>query len=300
MGLREICVEENKMWSDCYGTAYRFRNGNVKKTVFCCDIPLLFEEESEMMARMKISEENHGKFYHAIAQGIQRHIASTNLLKMTNIPSILFSDKIYQEKDPKTARTSIYLVTEEVRPILDTLLKDRINLISLLDIFIRLSIIIRDITKPQCLIAHRGISLDYVYVNEQKKILLGGFFYAAIPGQGEALPYLPGHGTHLPSVLRNGAVGSPALDMQSLSLILYNLCSGLPWNTEWPALPMVAPEYAPEELAQVLRFGMTCSDDQCNKFRRELLNCRKTLSKTPSADIMVPIRKALLKEYRYF
>lgn len=294
--FQDICTKEHFAWQSDYYTAYRYTDDK-PKTVFKYDIPYSEEKELLWMSRYQIPATERMQYYRNLALSIHQNVAITQLLCSNGIPSILAIEDVSQDTNTETGCSSIYLQTAEVYPILDKLFGISINLITLLDVFIRLSVIVRDIAKPPCKVTHRGISMNEVYINAENKILLGGFYYAEHPGSAFPPSYLPEHTGHLPQKLSEGGSNSPALDMQTLSQILYNFCSGLPWDTAWPSPPRIVPEFAPDELAEVLDFGMHCTDNDCNTFRRGLLDCRKRLSKTSAASVSIPVRQPNLKEF---
>lgn len=287
-------------WKGAFHSAYRIENETGHKmTMFQYDIPLPTEQEAVTFARFGIEPEVRGEYYQQVAKCVHRNVSISNLLRSNSVPSILTFEKVSQERNPKTGTTSIRLYSQEVWPIMDKLFQDEIPLLTLLDVFIRLSVIVRDMAKPPCEVSHRGISMDNVYLTADNKILLGGFYFSTAPSAPEISPYFHDKDRHLPPSLRNGASGSAATDMQTLSRILYNFCSGLPWDSEWASTPNIFPEYAPDALAQVIRFGMNCSVADCNIFRRKLLDCRKALSKTDAAQIYVPVSTPLRDQFMY-
>lgn len=296
----ESYSKDEPAWKGAFHSAYLVKNeAGQKMTMFQYDIPLPIEQEAVTFARFGIEPEKRSGYYQQMAKCVHRNVAISNLLRNNGIPSILTFEKVSQERDPKTGTTSIRLYSQEVSPIMHQLFRDEIPLLTLLDVFIRLSIVVRDMAKPPCEVSHRGISMDNVYLTTDNKILLGGFYFSTSPSTPDILPYMHDKDRHLPLTLRNGASGSAATDMQTLSRILYNFCSGLPWDSEWPLTPNIAPEYAPNELAQVIRFGMDCSIADCNVFRRKLLDCRKVLSKTDAAQISIPVFTPLLDTFVY-
>lgn len=310
MDFFTICTSDNLAWRSYYYDAFFYTSEKgEKKTIFRYDIPFPKEDEAIRFEQYGIPSDKRLWYYDHLARCIKRQYDISCLLNRNAVPSILtYHSSSTSQRDENTDINHLYFVSHEVRPIMDTLFKDRINLLTLLDVFIRLSVIIRDISKPPCCLSHRGISMDEIYLTPDNKILLGGFYYAATAYQGDGLlvgdfdkplPYLPEQGMYFPPSLIAGGPGSAATDMQTISRIMFNFCSGLPWDTQWPSVPNIAPSYIPEELIQVLIFGMNCTDADCNAFRRKLLDCRKALSKTEAAQISIPIRKPLLKQFAY-
>lgn len=300
MQLSAICKQTPSAWNGRYAEAFLFTDNTGKeKTIFRYTIPFTSEQAAIFQFKYSLTAETRIQFYRTLVQGIQRHIAITNLLKSHRVSSILSCEAVEQEGDPETGRNCIFIQTEAVRPILQVLFDKKINILTLLDVFIRLSIIVRDIGKSPWSVSHRGINMEEVYLNADGMILLGGFFHATTPELNQQIPYPPDGLKHLPSTLCNGGNGSNSTDMQTIARLLYNFLSGLPWDTEWTETPRVTPAYAPEELAQIIHFGMNCSDAQCNRFRRLLLNYRKKISKTPLATLMIPVHTPYSKEFIY-
>lgn len=298
--LSTICKQGVPAWHNKYADVFFFIDdaGN-EKTVFRYTIPFVPEQDAILQFKYKMTSDARIRFYQGIVQGIQRHIAVTNILRSNRVPSILPCEGVEQETDGDTGRNCIFIQTEAVKPILSELFQDEINILTLLDVFIRLTIIVRDIGKSPWSVSHRGISMDEVYVNAEGKILVSGFFYAVTSELAQQIPYPPDRPGHLPPQLLNGKNAGTGADMQTVARLLYNFLSGLPWETQWPETPKVAPAYVPEELAHIVKFGMSCTDTQCNRFRRLLLNYRKKVSKTPLATLMIPVHKPFSKQFIY-
>lgn len=299
MALSIYCEQSPPAWRGKYADGFLIYDKAVKKTVFRYSIPYEDDRDAILQTSYSLTSEDRLKYYQSLVQGIQRNKAITGLLKANQVPSILGCELIEQEKDQKTGRNCIYLLTEEVRPIEQVFFVSEINLLTLLDIFIRLQIIIRDIAKAPHCVTHHGISLDEVYFNADGKILLGGFYYATSPKVPGTIPFLPDYPKHLSTDLTPGANDHAGRDMQQLTKMLYNILSGLPWDTQWDTLPRVAPAFAPNELADILMVGLNCTEADCNYFRRRLLNFRKDISKTELSTMMVPICKPIRKEFVY-
>ena len=296
----ELCTQTSPVWREKYADVFAIQDSDgCNKTVFRYEIPFRAPKDAIIQKKHALSAQDRVKYYQSLAQSVHRHVEICNLLKAKGTPSVLLCEAVTQETDSETGNSQIFIQTESVMPIQEVLFKDGINILTLLDVFIRLSVIVRDLSREDCGVSHRGISMDHIYINKENKIVLGGFYYATAPEFAEILPYLPDHPRHLPLTLLQGATGSAGTDMQTLARLLCNFLSGLPWDTQWPVTPRVAPAYAPEGLAEILWFGMNCEDADCNMFRRQLLNYRKELSKTEQAKLIVPIHTPLKKQYAY-
>lgn len=299
MALSPYCDQAPPIWSGKYADGYLVQINDVTKTIFRYAIPFEDEKDAVLKANYSLTSDERYRYYQSLVQGIQRNKNISGLLRANHVPSILSCELVEQERDPRSGCNRIYVLTEEVRPIQMVLFENEINILTLLDVFIRLQIIVRDIAKTPHCVTHRGISLDEVYINAEGKILLGGFYYAASPSVPGITPYLPDHPQYFPSGLQQGAIGNAGTDMQRLAIILYNILSGLPWDTQWPSIPKVAPAYAPKELAEILFFGLRCTESDCNYFRRCLLNFRKDISKTQLSSLTIPICKPIRKEFAF-
>lgn len=300
MQLSSVCSPSTLGWQSRQADVFSFSDENgVPKTVFRYALPFHKTQDAILVYRYNLSAEERAMYYQTLVQGIQRTVAITRSLKANNVKSILTFDAVEQESDPATGQNQIYIQTEAVKPICQVLFQKEINILTLLDVFIRLSIIVRDISADPILVQHRGICMDEIYMSADNKILMGGFYHAVSPGYPDIIPYLPDEPSHFPVELKQGAVGDAGTDMQTLARMLFNYLSGLPWDTQWPEAPRVAPAFAPEGLPEILLFGMSCTDEQCNQFRRRLLDYRKNLSKTALATLMVPVCEPYRKEYIY-
>lgn len=300
MALSDMCAQCSPAWRNQYADAFMVKDDSGQnKTVFRFAVPYNEENDAILQKRFHLAAETRRQYYQSLVQGIQRSIKITNALKIENVPSILCYEVVEQENNSKSGQNFIYIQTQAVRPIMQVLFDGDIGILTLLDIFIRLSIIVRDIGKEPWSVSHRGISMDEIYVNQENKILLGGFYYSCSAELMQPMPYLPDAPKHFPQDLVQGGAGDRGTDIQTLCLLLYNILSGLPWDTEWANIPRVAPAFAADGLERILIDGMTCTDADCNYFRRRLLNYRKDISRTALASTTVPVVRSDRKEYRY-
>lgn len=298
MQLGSLCRNSSPAWCGRHFSAFSVKDENgVGKTIFKYTLPFSEAQDAILVEKLGLSAEERSTYYQTLVQGIRRHIAITNKLKDSGTRSILFCESVEQEADTETGRNNIYIQTCGVQPIQQVLLRDKINLLTLLDVFIRLTIIVRDIGQAN--VHHRAISMDEVFIDDEGKIRLGGFHNGSSPEHEQIIPYLPDAPRHLPAQLLQGMSGSVAEDMQTVSMMLFNILAGLPWDTQWSRLPTISPAYAPEGLEQILMFGMKCTDNECNRFRRLLLDYRKQISKTMLSTLQVPIVTPYSKIYNY-
>lgn len=300
MSLSNLCTQNSYTWHSKYADVFLVRDENqITKTIFRYALPFAEDQDAVLQEKYSLTAEDRIRYYQNLVQGIQRNRLITGHLINNHVPSILRCELIEQEQDLKTGQNVIFIQTEEVKPIEQVLFNKEINILTLLDIFIRLQIIVRDIAKSPCCVSHRCISLDEVYMNADGKILLSGFCNSISPGASEIIPYLPDQAKHIPAELIRGAKGDAGTDMQTLTRMLYNILSGLPWNTQWKNQMRIAPAFAPPGLTDILVFGLTCTEADCNYYRRRLLNFRKDLSKTKFASMMIPISNPYRKQFIY-
>ena len=287
---------KNPEWSNSFADAFPVQTeGENLKTVFQHQIPFSGEKEAIYFAKHGIPESKRMDYYKNMLACVQRHIAICQHLKEQGVPSILYPEQVTQEK--AGGSNYIFIQTQSVRPILPTIFGGtQIGILTLLDIFIRLSVVARDLSQAG--VCHRGFRLDEVYLTQDNRIVVGGLYYATGPKQTSIIPYTPGQSRPLPSELLSGQ-GSQALDMRTLAMILYNLGVGVPWDTQWPKQPRIAPSLMPKEVIPVILFGLNCKEEECNAFRRKLLDCRKAISKTDSGYWQIPIRHRLENIYTY-
>ena len=300
MSLSNLCAQNTSAWHSKYADVFLVSDEKqTAKTIFRYAIPFADEKDAILQKRFSLTAEDRIRYYQNLVQGIQRNRLITGQLISNHVPSILKCELIEQEQDQKTGQNIIFIQTEAVKPIEQVLFDKEINILTLLDIFIRLQIIVRDISKSPCCVSHRGIALDEVYLNADGKILLSGFYNSTSPGTPEIIPYLPDQAKHIPAELIRGAKGDAGTDMQTLTRMLYNILSGLPWNTQWKSQMRIAPAFAPPGLTDILVYGLTCTEADCNYYRRRLLNFRKDLCKTEFAAMMIPISSPYRKQFIY-
>ena len=297
MSLSEMCVNENKVWETDLMTAFHCPDENgIIKTVMRYRIPLHAESEAIYLSKYDMAAEDRLAFYKNVVSCIQQQVAVSQYLQDAGVSSVLSFLSMEQERDKKGVST-IYLATEQVWPILDKLLVDRSDVLTLLDVIYRLGTVLKNINKEGIGVVHRGLDLRNVYINAENRIRLGGFFYAYCPIKSGVPSYLPGSPSPLDAVYSKGETGNETADIRTLSMIAWNLFSGLPHNTQIDTSRVVFPQYATEELAQLLWDGMSGSFESCNSFRRRLLNYRNQIKDTDYAKQMIPIRGQQLKTF---
>lgn len=270
-----------------------------KRTIIRYRLPFTVEQEQVLMQQYGIHKSNRMNYYQTLAFCVDRNVELSKMLHAARVASILSFSQVEQTRDDDGI-AYILLETEDVEPITQKLLHGSVTAQTILDIIMRLSIILRDISKEPHHVIHRGLDLDEVYINADQKILLGGFYYAKANEFDSFQPYLPDHPANIPAELLRGDVGCPGADIQMLSRIAWNLFSGLPWNAQHSDMPLIYPEYAPEALVKVLRTGLACKDSsECNVFRRQLMDCRKALSKSDFASKLIPIAQPDKATYQF-
>lgn len=296
LDVKSICSDEHIAWKSWYYTAYGYSDeeGN-RKTVFRCAVPFDGEQEAILMDRFGITGSGRMGYYQQLLRCVQRQMKVSEYLRAAGVPSILVYDQVETERDDNGV-TYLYLQTREVVPVKEKLFSGSVNIVTALDVFLRLMVILRDISKDPYRVTHRCLDLNEVYLTSDEKILLGGFYYAGCPDLGEYQDYLPEAPRYLPKVFRQGLPGTQADDLRTLAMMLYNLFSGIPMDAVWDFSPVIAPEYALDELSDVIQLGLHCTDGDCNTFRRRLMDCRKRIAKSEFAGKMLPVSTQMRKQ----
>lgn len=299
MQLAERCVQSNLAWKTDLYAAYHFENANsAKRTVFHYQLPLPPEEEKHFLARTGILPKDRMDFYQQLAMCVQRNLDISSYLKQAGVTSTLAFSNAEQETD-ENGVAHIYLESQNVLPVLSHFLYgSSANAITIMDLVYRVAIIFRDIAKHG--VTYRGFDLNEVFINDEGKFLLGGFYYADCTEVERYTDYLPNRSMNLPDALLRGETGTQMIDIQSLCMSAWNLFSGIPHDAKMMPGRLVFPEYATEEIAQLLVSGMSAATvKDCNQFRRNWLNLRKQLGETDFSQAVVPLRKQLLKDFQY-
>lgn len=300
--LLSCCKSENLAWKNGFSNGYHISDGNNRsKTVIDYPIPLPKDIEDTVCTRYNIAPDQRKNFYQSWLECIQREIAAANYLKSAGVKSILTFTKVEQEQDENKIAHVLMETEDKIWPVVGRLFSDTISAMSLIDVTLRLALVLRDINKDPVNMVHRGVDLNEVYINSEDKILLGGFFYADIPGKSSSeIPYLPcASANFMHSYSKEDEIGQNS-DIKALSIIAWNLFSGNPHDAHLSLERLVKPEYAPTELADILVTGIMglADNTQCNVFRRSLLNCRKMLNKTDYVNTQIPIRHQPTKQIR--
>lgn len=284
------------IWHTKYAAAY-LEDG---KMTIRYRFPYSRQREASLLGAHHLLPNDRYAYYETLSAMIERHFAISRYLEAEGVPSIITYENAYQKQTDDGIIYICGVLSEPVTPITQALLSSDCNALTVLDIFLRLAHILRDISKTPISPVLRYLDMDDVYLTSQNKILLGGFFYAA----GEELTpppaYLPDSAQIIPSTIRNGTIGNIGTDMQILAQIAWNLFSGLPWDSaHTPQSRQIPPQYAPPELLRVLETGLEGDPKNFNSFRKQLLQCRKELAKTDFAQTVIPMRLPLRKEYAF-
>lgn len=284
------------LWRTKYAAAYTENERMVIRYRF----PYSKSRESALLGAYNISPKERRDYYNTLLSMCERNIAISNYLKEAQVPSVLTFDQTYQLQED-TGIICIYCIPAvSVTPITQCLLSDDCSALTVLDIFLRLAHILRDISKTPMSPVLRYLDMDDVYLTQDNKILLGGFYYAAAEGLSPPPPYLQDAAPIITEELRAGATGDAGTDMHILARIAWNLFSGLPWDTAHTAESWnIPPRYAPTALLRTINIGLDGDAAECNSFRKRLMNCRKELAKADFAQIVIPACNPLKKEYRF-
>lgn len=300
--LLEHCKAENLVWSSEIGKGYHYTNedGEVK-TIFDYQFPFPKETQVSFCAKYNIPMDRRIAFYQSFMECIKRETEVSDHLKNAKVNSILTFSRVEQVQD-ESKNVHFLLESEQVWPVMDKLFADAIPALSVIDVINRLCVVLRDISRETVGVIHRGLDFRKVYINAESKILMSGFFYSHFPGGSDVgnLDYLPCCPSNLTETYLKREVGSQSEDFRMLAIAAWNILSGLPFDAQISKYRLVKPEYATEELADILLTGINGLEDdsQCNAFRRNLMDCRKALNKTEYANLVIPVRKKIQKEYR--
>lgn len=296
MTLRDACKPENFAWESELADAYHFTNENgFIRTVLHYQIPLPENKQVFFMTKYGLRGSDLRQFYQNLVRCLQQEVAVSKYLTRARVSSVLSFSAMEQARD-EAGTSHIYLETEQIWPVIGKVLVNPTPYITVMDVIYRLSIVLRDISKDSVGVVHRGLDLNEVYINNEDRIKVGGFFYSYCPDVYGWPDYLPNRPSNLPMGFLNGEKGHQGLDIMTLALIAWNLFSGNPHDAKLVDGRWVFPAYANQELVDALFLGMSGNEENCQSFRRRWQDCRKQMSKTEFASMTLPIRKQLLKE----
>lgn len=283
-------------WRTKYAAAYP-EDG---KFIIRYRFPYSRNREAALLGAYNIAPSDRLAYYQTLSSMVERNITVSNYLKSMEVPSVLTFENAYQKREDNGIIGIYCVASAPVTPITKAIFASDCNALTALDVFLRLAHIIRDINKTPTSPALRYLDLDDVYLTEDNKILLGGFYYAVAEGLLEPPPYLNDSAPVVPAALAGGTSGDLGSDMQILSQIAWNIFSGIPWDTAHTEASMkIPPRYAPPQLLAILELGLKGETESFNTFRKQLLACRKELAKTSFAQQIIPIRKPFRKEYSF-
>lgn len=295
MTLREAIRNGPPSWTSDMAYGYHYTNDEgEEKTILHYQIPFDPEREAIFFARYGLTEADRGQFYQRYLVAIERQIRISECLQEAEIPSILTFSKVEQVRD-NDGTTHILLETESVWPVTERLFNPSVSVVTALEVFIRLSYILRDISKAR--VVHRGLDLREVYLSKENKILLGGFYYADGPGISSTAAYLPQRPVNLPKMFLSNVSGGQGQDIQTLAIIIWNVFCGVPYDARLSKNHLVYPEYATDYLVNALLLGLKGKAEDCNVFRRRLMDARKYYVQNEHMNIMLPFQRPLLKTF---
>ena len=288
------------LWQTKYATAYRQN----EKTIICYRFPHESNREAALIGKYGLLPGDRMEYYQTLSCAVERHFSIAELLHSAGVPNVISYSKTYQKKESNGAICVYAICDDAITPVTQSLLSEETKALDVLDMILRLSTtILRDVAKPPLSLSLRCLDLDEVFLTGDNRILLGGFYYATSPLLSEPPPFLPECPATTPpySFLESPSkIGANGADMQMISLIAWNLFSGLPWNTAHTSASFrIHPQHAPTSLLEVLKVGLCGKDQDCSVFRKQLLQCRKELAKTEFADIIIPFPTPMEKQYQY-
>lgn len=277
---------ENKVANHRYGAIYNIENedGTIQSVFEYC-IPFRKEVDEELVYRYGLNAKERDIYYQNLASAVQNQFDTCSFLKQQNIRSILTFSQVQKVRDGDI--TKIYLATEKVVPITETLLADKITTLSALEIILRLTVVIRDLNNLNPPLCHGGLDIEEVYINEDNLFLLGGFFYSGIQGEKKP-PFL----CDCPNLIKISDAGSSpsTMDVKTLAGIAWSIFAGLAPGTPPPPGPLVFPQYATEDIAQAIALGWSGTADIA-MFRRKLSDCRARIKNGTNPNKEIPLMK---------
>ncbi len=281
-------------WRTKYAAAY-MENGSM---VIRYRFPFSRQREAELLGAHGLAPEERLPYYEKLSLMVERSFAFAEYLEKEAVPSVLKITSSYQKKEDNDVICMYCTLPAPVTPLSQAIFSADYNALTALDVFLRLAHILRDINKTPTSPVLRYMDMDDVYLTEENKILLGGFYYYSAEGKNAPPAFLPDAAMCLPESIRSGGLGSTGTDMQTLCMIAWNVFSGLPWDCQHtPASLKIPPKYAPEPLLRTLELGLQGDSTACTAFRKQLMACRKELSKTDFAQLMIPAPTPHAKEF---
>lgn len=297
MTLKEICEENNFLWKNQYASAFQYRiDASTVHAVLRYQIPFPADEEKIFMERYGISPGQRKEFYQNLLRCIHQQIKASALLAQHDVASCIRFYRAEQDRDDH-GTAFVYLETDNIRPVSESVFSESTDSLEAINIAARLSVILRDIQKEPYNVTLRALDPSEVYINDDNKLVLGGFYYAASPFLPEPPPFLPTRPANIRADVLDGGTGDAGADMYSLSCMLWNLFAGIPLDAKLPEHLMVFPQYASTDLAKVLLLGRKGQAGDVAAFRRVLGKCRQAYSKGEVPTEKIWIRKQRRKQY---
>ena len=260
--------------------------------------PYSRQREAALLGSYKLSPADRIPYYQTLSAAVERSFLFTEYLRQENVQSILEFENTYQKQEENGVIGMYGVLTSPVTPITHAIFQKDFNAMTALDVFLRLAHILRDIHKTPIAPVLRYLDLEDVYLTQDNKIRLGGFYYVDGDGLSPAPGFLPDAPVVVPFPPSNEH-RNQGEDIKILARIAWNIYSGLPWDcVQTHASQRIPPKYAPPILLQTLELGLNATVES-NTFRKQLMQCKKELAKTDFASLTIPACNPLRKEYQF-
>lgn len=306
--LKRLCTEDNKVRENYFSDTYRAKlkiGGELKEwDITHISLPFENEKEQALIDRFGIAEEDLTEFYSEFGEQVIHEIALHRFLRGTKDEAAISNtiNYVYIDKAEKEGRGSdLYMVSDTMEPLIGSefIQKDSVSLLNLLQIAARLT---QTLKLYQGIGLHIGaFDLDTIYLAEhdgRSMMTVGSLLYGVKEGETgcEVLATAP---ACMFDEVKSGAAQSNHSDLYAVCAMLWVLADGK-HHTEKADLNE-SPEYAPEELTDLLMKGMTDKEITAKEIHSGLHAIIRKVRKGEIEDVIIPIapmtsKKAETKE----
>lgn len=243
------------------------------------------------MEYFDIDREGMQELYATLAACVTNNARTTTFLnREKNTKSIVSILRIESVKKKVGRGSDIYMVTEHLRPLVQTYFNGETTVKNIVNFGARLAKMVADIHQSEDdSVTLRVPDPEQIFVADDGKFVFGCFHYAYnIKSTKEPIQLAVTAPLHISPKVSRGEAGDEGTDMFSISSMLWSLLNGDGFDKTTPT--GTPPKYAPEAILPILEMGFQADPEMFLEFKKKLMKLNKELSKPENnGDMVVPV-----------
>ena len=293
--LASLCTKDKLTRCDYFSDTYTavMTVNNEKKLMDITHISLPFKQNREkaVMDYFDIDREGMQELYTTLAACVTNNARTTTFLnREKNTKSIVSILRIESVKKKVGRGSDIYMVTEHLRPLVQTYFNGETTVKNIVNFGARLAKMVADIHQSEDdSVTLRVPDPEQIFVADDGKFVFGCFHYAYnIKSTKEPIQLAVTAPLHISPKVSRGEAGDEGTDMFSISSMLWSLLNGDGFDKTTPT--GTPPKYAPEAILPILEMGFQADPEMFLEFKKKLMKLNKELSKPENnGDMVVPV-----------